>query len=947
MKADPSQSQETKASQKGPLLSVGDFFEGPPKGVPLIGRGGASVGGVRRHGEGQEGTPSEEARPAKGRVAVLRPAALQPWQRLKQGDRVDLPWFGEDPLVGITHLRMEDLGWVRFGGELEGGRGSFALSVKEGAVHGLILLPEVGVGLEIRTQPGGVVVLVERPLDALQCWPAMAAGPAAADTGSGGTTVSTEEGVPQINTRPGARGLIYIDFRGGVATDPVWNFGQPIAFRPTTLTASGMQEVVERVAEDYAPFDIAISTIWADYEAAPVGRRTRVIVTPTDTALRGSGGVAMVNGWSSAGIVFSSTVPAWVFTSTSKQIAEGVSHEAGHTFGLNHDGTQTADGRTALAYYKGHGGDLTDPLSWAPIMGESYTRSQTQWSRGEYLGANNKEDDIAIIKRKTNGVGYIDESFVTTRPLLVVGGSFDVTGVVHHSETSVVYTFATLGGTLSASAKPALARYGNTDLKMAVSDNEGKVWAISDIAATTSAQVNVVLPEGAYTIAVSAGCTGPKPWDGYANGYPTYGAIGRFALTGTIENPVVFPDLTSPQAALGLVGEPFLYRPRITEGAVIAQCVTETSFGLEWDSKAGVLKGIPLKAGVFNAGFSIQEGLRRVNRNVLISVHADGLPVLAVGTATKTPLTTPEAPWRTQFEVLPWASVPGAQGPVSSSGPTADGGASRLRYSVPAGSVVQFRWKVSSESGCDFLECRINGLLARDRDTGDLLKISGVRDWSKQCVQVGGDSVLEFVYRKDFSLSEEQDRGWLAGLEIGQRPLFTKIPESVRLQPGESSFLLEAAVERATSLQWKKDGLTLVDGETGGRHIEGARSAELNVTGASAADAGTYVLEASNAFGMTTSRRVEVGVPGVPVVSQKISAGTGVKVGDTLLLSVGVSSVKPFFVVWSKDGIPIRWTQTTYHPMREADFSMSGRYSAVVVNAYGSVSAGEVNVQVR
>jgi hypothetical protein len=82
------------------------------------------------------------------------------------------------------------------------------------------------------------------------------------------------------------------------------------------------------------------------------------------------------------------------------------------------------------------------------------------------------------------------------------------------------------------------------------------------------------------------------------------------------------------------------------------------------------------------------------------------------------------------------------------------------------------------------------------------------------------------------------------------------------------------------------------------------------------------------------------------VVSQRIAAGAGLKAGDTLLLSVGVSSAKPFFVAWSKDGRLLRWTQSTIYQLRSADASMSGQYSAVVINADGSESAGEVRVQV-
>jgi hypothetical protein len=72
-----------------------------------------------------------------------------------------------------------------------------------------------------------------------------------------------------------------------------------------------------------------------------------------------------------------------------------------------------------------------------------------------------------------------------------------------------------------------------------------------------------------------------------------------------------------------------------------------------------------------------------------------------------------------------------------------------------------------------------------------------------------------------------------------------------------------------------------------------------------------------------------------------------VKTGRSILLSVGVASAKPFFVVWSRNGSPLRWTPSTLLQIPDADASMSGRYSAVVVNAYGSSSAGEVDVKVR
>ena len=87
--------------------------------------------------------------------------------------------------------------------------------------------------------------------------------------------------------------------------------------------------------------------------------------------------------------------PAYVFPANlgngnPKYVAEAISHEVGHNLGLAHDGQIDANGAT-VSYYGGHG-------SWAPIMGMGYYKPITQWSKGEYVNATQKQDDIAIIR---------------------------------------------------------------------------------------------------------------------------------------------------------------------------------------------------------------------------------------------------------------------------------------------------------------------------------------------------------------------------------------------------------------------------------------------------------------------------------------------------------------------------------------------------------------------
>ena len=52
---------------------------------------------------------------------------------------------------------------------------------------------------------------------------------------------------------------------------------------------------------------------------------------------------------------------------------------------------------TRQGYYPGDG---TGETSWAPIMGLGYNKAVTKFNRGDYAGATNTEDDLAIVAAK-------------------------------------------------------------------------------------------------------------------------------------------------------------------------------------------------------------------------------------------------------------------------------------------------------------------------------------------------------------------------------------------------------------------------------------------------------------------------------------------------------------------------------------------------------------------
>ena len=315
--------------------------------------------------------------------------------------------------------------------------------------------------------------------------------------------------------------MLYIDYRGGYT--PTWG---GITYTRPNVSNAQIKDVWKRVAEDYMPFNINVTTDIKVYEAAPATSRQRVVVTPTTTAAPGAGGVAYMNSWN-----WSGDTPCWSFYSTGKSAAEVISHEAGHTLTLGHDGRTSPD----EGYYGGQG---TDPVGWAPIMGVGYYKAVAQWSKGEYANANNTEDDLALIVGNNNSVDYrADDTGATLADVALPGDVLRTAPPWPRASSrppgdTDAFQFTTTGGAVSLRADPAPGVWANLAISATLADDTGSIIASNNPQSQLWASISTTVAAGTYTFRVTGVGRNNPLTDGFSN----YASLGYYSITGSVAN---------------------------------------------------------------------------------------------------------------------------------------------------------------------------------------------------------------------------------------------------------------------------------------------------------------------------------------------------------------------------------------------------------------------------
>jgi PKD repeat protein len=212
-----------------------------------------------------------------------------------------------------------------------------------------------------------------------------------------------------------------------------------------------------------------------------------------------------------------------------KYTAEAASHEVGHTLRLKHDGQKDSTGATTVEYYQGHS-------TWAPIMGVGYYKEVTQWSKGEYLSANNLEDDTTVMLGEGITLRADEHGDSITTATLLSGTSVTTNGIISSRTDADLFQFTTGSGLVSFSALPAVPS-PNLDIQLAIYNGAGALVTHSNPAGMAGA-LSATLAEGTYYLALDGVGTGDS-----TTAYNDYGSLGEYSLTGSLVASVNQPPV--------------------------------------------------------------------------------------------------------------------------------------------------------------------------------------------------------------------------------------------------------------------------------------------------------------------------------------------------------------------------------------------------------------------
>lgn len=329
--------------------------------------------------------------------------------------------------------------------------------------------------------------------------------------------------IPLLSSNSSATAKLFLDFNGHTQASwgnysnvvtPVYDTdGNRTTFSNAELAA--IQEIWARVAEDFSPFNIDVTTIDPGNSTNGVTARIAIGGNYSDWFGSSAGGVAYIGGFYNSapnvGYVFSDALG----NGNARYVAEAASHEAGHLFGLLHQAQW--NGNTLVSSYS----QGTSAL--APIMGVGYYSQRTTWHNGPTdNGPTSYQDDMSILANSSNGFGYRADDFGSSlalaSALAATSGNVNFAGRIGATGDQDWFSFTTTGGSLNLTLNVATVG-ANLDSVLELRNSFGTLLVTANPTNSLNATLSSTLASGTYYVVV-------KSSGGYGN-------VGQYTLSGT------------------------------------------------------------------------------------------------------------------------------------------------------------------------------------------------------------------------------------------------------------------------------------------------------------------------------------------------------------------------------------------------------------------------------
>ena len=349
------------------------------------------------------------------------------------------------------------------------------------------------------------------------------------------STLVSNAQVPQLSSYPSASAVVFLDFDGHTVNGTSWNYNGPIECNASGLNNTQITEVFNRVAEDYRPFDVNITTDSTKYLAAPANKRIRVILTVSSSWYGSAGGVAFIYSFT-----WGDDTPCFVFSGllnyNVKNISEATSHEVGHTLGLFHQSLYDVNCVKVSDYNPGTG---SGEIGWAPIMGVGYSKNLTLWNNGpNSYGCNSLQDDLSIITTG-NGFGYRTDdntgTFGSANTVTFNSNQFNIDGIVEQNADQDMFKFTIpILSRFTLDAIPYNVGTGNSgsnlDMQVTFYNSSQTLLGVYNPGMLLSSIIDTNLSAGTYYLKV----------EGKGNIYaPNYASLGSYAIEGNFMNSIL------------------------------------------------------------------------------------------------------------------------------------------------------------------------------------------------------------------------------------------------------------------------------------------------------------------------------------------------------------------------------------------------------------------------